>query len=351
MSGTKQPTKPRRLSLKAQSRALKTHKTIGVAQKSTREEDSKQSVQHTYQPSLRTGSAVSRTPSRKRYLSNFARQRVREIRKAWLLGDYFLLFSVIARCLVSILSLLSQLVFHRGLQLKTDLGRKIDSLYGKWVEKTFGVRFIDYYHFPRDVFWRDYSQREDFMPRKGWIVIDAGASCGDWSIVVAKAFGAEKVVAIEPSPPLFSRLCKNIELNNLEHVITPLKAALWDSDSDIRLHTGFFLTVEEKGGTEKVQAKKLDSVLHDLDLGKVDLLKIDVEGSETRVLSGAISTIRHLKPKVIVEAHSAELREQVIGLLRPEGYRIVHEKVNCRRPFVSVMYFTHRESPPSPSEP
>jgi FkbM family methyltransferase len=219
----------------------------------------------------------------------------------------------------------------------------IDSLYGKWVEKRFGVKFVDYRGFPGDVFWGDYFQREDFLPSKGWTVVDVGATCGDWSIIAGKFFGVDKVLAIEPSPIPFSSLLKNIRLNNLTNVIIPIKACLWSSDTQIYLHSSpsLFLSVQGSGSALRVKARKLDSLIEETGLKDLNLLKIDTEGSELRVLRGAISTIRRFRPKMIIEVHSSELREKVIGFLLSEGYQVVHERVNSNYPLVSILYFLY----------
>ncbi|MEM3586504.1 MAG: FkbM family methyltransferase [Candidatus Jordarchaeaceae archaeon] len=204
---------------------------------------------------------------------------------------------------------------------------------------------MDYRRFPGDVFWGDYFQRNDFLPSKGWTVVDVGATCGDWSIIVGKFFEADKVLAIEPSPIPFSLLLKNTRLNNLTNVIIPIKACLWDSDTQISLHStpSSFLSVQSSGSELRVKARKLDSLIEETGLNNLDLLKIDTEGSELRVLYGGISAIRRFRPKIIIEVHSSELREKVVGLLLSEGYQVVHEKVNSNYPFVSVLYFLHSD--------
>jgi hypothetical protein len=66
------------------------------------------------------------------------------------------------------------------------------------------------------------------------------------------------------------------------------------------------------------QTKTLDSFNFD----RIDLLKIDVEGFEYDVLNGAVNTIRRLKPKIILETHSKELRQKCDDFLKKAGYRL-----------------------------
>jgi FkbM family methyltransferase len=213
------------------------------------------------------------------------------------------------------------------------------------VEKRFGVKFVNYWGFPRDIFWGDYFQRKEFLPSKGWTVVDVGATYGDFSLVIGKFFGADKVLAIEPNPFAFSLLLKNILLNNLTNVIIPIKAYLWDNNNQIPLNpkSNFFSSVQGASSELKVKVKKLDSLIREIELNNIDLLKIDAEGSELGILRGGILTIRRFRPKIIVEVHSSDLREKVVGLLLSEGYHVIHEKVNFRCPLVSVLYFSYAE--------
>jgi FkbM family methyltransferase len=64
--------------------------------------------------------------------------------------------------------------------------------------------------------------------------------------------------------------------------------------------------------------------IDDLDLGPVGVIKIDVEGHEHSVLEGAIGTLTHDKPVVIVECeerHHAGGVERTFSLLEGLGYR------------------------------
>jgi FkbM family methyltransferase len=274
--------------------------------------------------------------------------------------EFFFLFSLILHYLTYAFLLSYQHVFGSELKLKEYSSSVISSFYRKWTEKEFGVKFVDYENFPIDVFLGDYFQMDDFLPSKGWTVLDVGATCGDWSIIVGKYFGADKVLAIEPSPVAFFSLLKNIRLNNLTEVIIPINVALWDSDAQIPLwdsdaqiplwdsdaqirnFTSAFLSVQGSGSSLEVRTLKLDSLICETSLDNLDLLKIDTEGCEARVLKGAIFTIRKFRPKIIVEVHSREAREKVAGLLVSEGYRVVHEKVDSSGSFCSVLYFTTR---------
>jgi len=88
----------------------------------------------------------------------------------------------------------------------------------------------------------------------------------------------------------------------------------------------------------KVPTKTLDTLLKELNISKIDLIKIDTEGFEYEILEGAGETISKFKPKMIVDVHSEELREKIIRFLL-KNYSLVYEKVNSYEPLISVLYF------------
>jgi FkbM family methyltransferase len=54
----------------------------------------------------------------------------------------------------------------------------------------------------------------------------------------------------------------------------------------------------------------------------VGLIKIDVEGMELKVLSGAVETLQRCRPVVLFEHHKTN-RHEAENLLRRVGYRII----------------------------
>ena len=116
------------------------------------------------------------------------------------------------------------------------------------------------------------------------------------------------VIAFEPDPATFELLQQNIEGNRLSDV-TAHNVALWDENGRIP----FFIHAKESGSLlmsaepSRMQGKKIEVEarrLSDFVSGPVDLLKLDVEGAESRVIcdlltSGNMPFIRQM----IVEYH------------------------------------------------
>jgi FkbM family methyltransferase len=159
------------------------------------------------------------------------------------------------------------------------------------------------------------------------VFIDVGAHIGYYTMLVHK-LGAEKIIAIEPDPRVFRILNRAIEANKLENIITINIAAYNKSNVTLELHlstkSGFSSISSSHlpktcGGTASVKTITLDEVVRTLNLDKIDLVKIDVEGAEAYVLLGAQKVINQFRPLLLVEVLGAN-RENVFEFFGTKKY-------------------------------
>lgn len=217
-----------------------------------------------------------------------------------------------------------------------------------YIRKKYSIKLIFPPRYsPIDIFWRDYSQVPRFL-KKNSVVIDVGASIGDFSIILAKAFEAKKVISIEPDKRFYLYLLKNINLNNLKQNILPLNVAIGEKTGTMTLFktSGFFLSKLIKGIPETFQCISLDDLINELALPRIDLIKIDTEGSELPILKGGDNILKQFKPRIILEIHSKKDSINVVKLLSKYNYGLVYEKVNFSQglentmeDYISVLYF------------
>jgi FkbM family methyltransferase len=137
------------------------------------------------------------------------------------------------------------------------------------------------------------------MLEPGMHAVDVGANIGYYALLFSAHVGtAGKVTCLEPDPDNLRELVQNVELNGLSHVdVLPLAAGR--EDTTLRLKRGLNATVRREGGDQAISVKPLDG----LDLGRVDFIKIDVEGFECDVLHGATRLIDQHRPSLFVEVH------------------------------------------------
>jgi FkbM family methyltransferase len=165
-----------------------------------------------------------------------------------------------------------------------------------------------------------------FSLRDG-VFIDIGANIGRYVIIVSKHLKSGSVIAIEPEKNNFEILKKNIGLNKLSNVILK-NLACSDKVGKIYFYIDGFSSgghsIKPKKGFRKIYVKtsRVDRILAELKIKRVDLIKIDVEGAEAEVLKGAIKTLKKYHPKIIFEAWEDKKLKIVKDILDPLGYRI-----------------------------
>ena len=160
------------------------------------------------------------------------------------------------------------------------------------------------------------------------VFIDIGAHIGKYTIKVGRMLkNSGRVVSIELMPDNFEVLKRNIGLNHLINV-TPINVGCFSRNEelpvsivDLSSSTGTN-SITNKVGSKSINlpVKRLDDLIEEQKLERVDLIKIDVEGAEVEVLKGAMKTIKKFHPKIIFEInnHIQEIR----SILFPLGYEI-----------------------------
>lgn len=131
-----------------------------------------------------------------------------------------------------------------------------------------------------------------FDPRT---IIDVGAHVGMSSILFARAYPDAKIIALEPEQANYHLLRRNTaSYRNINCV----QAALWNEDGEVNLRPsnahikGTFEIGEE--GVEKVRAITMNTLMSEMGISHIDLLKIDIEGAEKEVFRSC-SWIRNVQ--------------------------------------------------------
>jgi FkbM family methyltransferase len=172
------------------------------------------------------------------------------------------------------------------------------------------------------------------------VVIDVGANIGIYSIILAKCHPKLKVIAIEASPDIFARLRSNCELNELSNV-TLVNTAISNQDNGLSdfyerdsMSTMFKDFLAEFGINDdnldkrQIPTRTLDSIIENMNLNDISLLKLDIEGAEILALRGASNSLGQKKIRnLLIEYHSRKNLEQLIILMEEYGYKYsTHER-------------------------
>jgi len=169
-----------------------------------------------------------------------------------------------------------------------------------------------------DAVWRRLRRRDRFepsmvrlfeslVPRSG-SVFDIGANVGCTAILFGQI--ADEVVAFEPLPSTFAFLQANVRRSGLQNVrmvncglgqkvgrervlFSPENRSGAVVVSDSGLHSA--------GAVQEIEVRRLDDEVGRLDVGRIDFIKLDVEGFERSVLEGARDTLERYRPVVQLE--------------------------------------------------
>lgn len=181
------------------------------------------------------------------------------------------------------------------------------------------------------------------------LFIDVGASIGFYTILAAGRYGYGAVVSFEPNPKIYQVLEENVALNNLQHRVKCINAALGEKREILPFrrylwHTGrsgFTGNDVISGiGAEEhevihIETSVFDDVMEEQNIETRDiaLIKIDVEGFEYSVLKGMVRTLRQVNDVSLFVEVSGKFKEQTMNLLGELGF-ILQERIGINHLFI-----------------
>jgi FkbM family methyltransferase len=165
----------------------------------------------------------------------------------------------------------------------------------------------------------------------GMCVLDVGAFIGTHSLAFSKFVGEKgKVYSFEPRKEIFHLLSTNLLLNNCNNA-TPMNMGLAETDKNLPLQSLDLNDSVNFGGLslDSVTPSQIKdmyqihvSTIDNLGLGKIDLIKLDVEGMERNVLDGAIKTMLRDRPIVFCECNSLSSGYEILEFCQQYQYDV-----------------------------
>jgi len=174
-----------------------------------------------------------------------------------------------------------------------------------------------------------YAPRLSFDGEPG-LVVDLGANIGSFSVWAARRWPAANILAVEMEGENFSLLKENIELNALNGRVAAVQAAVWDSPGHVRikrdrLNAGGHSASSDADGDE-VRAVTLGTLLQTVEGRIIDILKMDIEGTEAGLFTEQNAKIFSRVGYLTVEVHPGVAVERIASYLEALGF-----VVNLRR--------------------
>jgi FkbM family methyltransferase len=197
----------------------------------------------------------------------------------------------------------------------------LESIDGSYLNKFDELKFL--------LFFKNY------FGNKNVNIIDCGSNIGSYSIFFSIFLNCNKIYSIEAIPSIFNILNKNIKNNNCKNIqtfnigigskkgeikliskIPNNKGAFWfwysdSKDDEIALQTPFNMGYKEHetciNSNVKINCDTLDNIVKCND--RIDFIKIDVEGMEIELLSGAKNIINKNKPLLYIEGSANTIED------------------------------------------
>jgi FkbM family methyltransferase len=175
--------------------------------------------------------------------------------------------------------------------------------------------------------------------RPGMVVVDAGAHIGQYTLLAALEVGPQGAVhAFEPVPKNFDQLAFHVRENHLESTVKTNMLALWHEADTLSLNLsgeqplnpGAYTAGLTPRSVDSVACKavSLDSYVRENHIARVDVIKMDIEGSEWNALKGARDVLARWQPTILMELSRPMCSglgyqpEQIWEFLKSFGYKM-----------------------------
>ena len=168
-----------------------------------------------------------------------------------------------------------------------------------------------------NIFREEYGQfPNSFDPST---IVDAGAYIGDTSAYFLSRFKSARVFALEPNPESYDIAKKNLSFYG-DRVLL-MSVALSKQDGAVRISGSATGAAVSDSGYE-VRSACMDTLMHDFQISKIDLLKMDIEGSELEVLRLNESDWLRKVRLLLLETHGQEIEKAVLPVIESYGFSI-----------------------------
>ncbi len=162
----------------------------------------------------------------------------------------------------------------------------------------------DYYTFDQVFIQDQYNIELPFAPKT---ILDAGANVGLSAAYFAHRFPDASIVAVEPDKSNFETLQKNVRKYPQ---VKPLCMGLWNKDAFLKItnardcrHNSFMVSETDVTDSQAIPAISIQSIMAQNGWDTIDILKIDIEGSEKEVFGADYEQWLPKTKAIFIELH------------------------------------------------
>ena len=179
-----------------------------------------------------------------------------------------------------------------------------------------------------------------YKPKEGDVIIDCGGFFGRFSRYVSKKVGnSGKILVFEPNPLNFLVLKEKVRTYRN---VFPINKALFNEETELdmfspKLSSNSSVFENQLSSPSvsinKVKSVKLDDIINEFGIKKIDFIKMDIEGSEIEALEGGKETLKITNNLAIACYHKRN------GTTTGEILKPVLEKMGLK---VKIGYLLHK---------
>ena len=175
-----------------------------------------------------------------------------------------------------------------------------------------------------EVFWRKaycFPRQYEFKPA---VVVDLGANTGMTSLFFSLCYFPVMVYAVEPDEYNVTMLLRNLSTEISEGRARALHAAIYKEDASVYMQVkdkAYNTAISREVTDMPIRAISMDTLCTMFELDKIDLLKIDIEGSEEALFSENTGWLDKVN-MIVMEIHNVSCQHIYEAILRKRGFII-----------------------------
>src|SRR3990172_5392705 len=148
--------------------------------------------------------------------------------------------------------------------------------------------------------------------RLGQTFYDIGANVGFYTLLGGRCVGSSgRIVAVEPLPRNVQLLDRHLSINDISNVCVVVKAVS-DFIGTARFSTeGHSTSKLSADGQTSVEVTTLDALVETMEYPP-DIMKVDIEGAEMKLLRGAKKVLEEFRPVIFLALHSKEIFDDLV---------------------------------------
>jgi FkbM family methyltransferase len=165
------------------------------------------------------------------------------------------------------------------------------------------------------------------------IIVDVGGNVGLYSLWATKKYHPKKIIAIEMDKQNCKYFQSTIETNNLQNSVQIINGAFYNKKTNVGedYYSKFFNSCHKLDDKKKGSIKTitLSEIINLLKGKKIDLIKMDIEGSEKYLISDTNSVLLKKKVKeVAIEVHPqfGSSYDDMKNFLIKSGFKIIRKR-------------------------